>query len=73
MCHPRIAKSPHPIAFFTGRGHPLKGRKEPKSRDGKLSCVSCHNPHSSDYPRLFKYPANKAYELCKYCHEFTKK
>jgi predicted CXXCH cytochrome family protein len=29
-------------------------------------CVGCHNPHSSDLPKLHK---RKAQDLCLYCHE----
>ena len=51
-----------------------KGAKERKpvmdpKREGKLfSCASCHNPHSSDSIRLFRYPAKSPMELCANCH-----
>jgi predicted CXXCH cytochrome family protein len=67
----------------SGGGHALglprkekerKGAKERKpvmdpKREGKLfTCASCHNPHSSDSPRLFRYPAKSPMELCAHCH-----
>lgn len=69
QCHPRIAKAPHVLGGFTEAGHPLSGRKHEKSSSGELTCASCHTPHSSDYMKLFRYPAEKPMDLCKNCHE----
>ncbi|KKL68971.1 hypothetical protein LCGC14_2119630, partial [marine sediment metagenome] len=30
---------------------------------------SCHNPHSSASPKLFRYKAKINYDLCDYCHK----
>jgi len=83
-CHDGVSKRPHAIAGFSQKGHPIglpkkerKGKKEtlpnvkdPK-REGKLfSCASCHNPHSSDSVKLFRYPANSAMQLCSHCHKY---
>jgi predicted CXXCH cytochrome family protein len=73
MCHPKVGKSPHAAGGYSQVGHPLKGRKDPSSKYGELSCTSCHDPHSSDYMDLFRYPANTAFELCKACHKYGKK
>jgi predicted CXXCH cytochrome family protein len=81
-CHEDVGKRPHAIAGFSPTGHPLglpktdrKGKEVKKKpvmdpkREGKLfTCASCHNPHSSDYPRLFRYQAKSAMELCAHCH-----
>ncbi len=69
-CHPGIAEGPHAITNFFSQGHPLEGRKDPRAKYGELSCVSCHNPHSSDYMRLFRYKAEKVFDLCKNCHQY---
>jgi predicted CXXCH cytochrome family protein len=75
-----VNKKPHAISGFGKSGHPLGGdtpskkkskgpMKDPK-REGKLfSCVSCHNPHSSDSIKLFRYPANSSMALCTHCHK----
>ncbi|MDA8099051.1 MAG: cytochrome c3 family protein [Nitrospiraceae bacterium] len=51
-----------------------EGKKKEKmdpARQGKpFSCTSCHNPHSSDSVRLFRYPARTPMELCKNCHKY---
>jgi predicted CXXCH cytochrome family protein len=67
-CHPGVLKGPHAAGTFSLRGHPLEGRADPKSRYGELSCASCHDPHSSAFPTLFRYPAQTAFELCVNCH-----
>ncbi len=67
-CHPDIAKSLHAIRGFKGAGHPLDGKKDPVRTDKTFSCAGCHNPHSSDSPRLFRYQASTPFALCKYCH-----
>ncbi len=61
-CHADI-RSGHVLA-----GHPLRGRKDPARAGREFSCASCHDPHSSDSMRLFRYPAGTTYNLCKYCH-----
>lgn len=74
-CHEQVGKTPHAIAGFGKTGHPLGGSrkkivKDPK-REGRIfSCASCHNPHSSDAPKLFRYPAKTAMDLCSHCHKF---
>lgn len=42
---------------------------DPARKDKAFSCVSCHNPHSSDFPSLFRYKASTAMELCIACHK----
>lgn len=81
-CHDQVGKRPHAISGFSQAGHPLgqprttkKGKIIPPPADPKrtgkpFSCASCHNPHSSDSPRLFRYPAKAAMELCTNCHQF---
>lgn len=63
-CHADISKKVHIIANY----HPLRGKKDPARKDREFSCSSCHDAHSSDNKRLFRYPADSTYGLCKYCH-----
>jgi predicted CXXCH cytochrome family protein len=50
-------------------------RKQPKelqdpARPGRaFYCGSCHNPHSSSGPRLLRYDAQTAMDLCMHCHK----
>ena len=71
-CHEDVEKKPHTVAGFSGQslGHPLRGRKD-YARPGKIhSCQSCHMPHQSENPYLFRYKGNSAFDLCGYCHKY---
>lgn len=67
QCHQGIAKGPHALA--RGKGHPLKKPKDPVREGKEFTCSSCHNPHSSDSKRLFRYKADSSFGLCRYCHK----
>ena len=82
-CHDAVPKSPHAMAGFGSKGHPLgmpkkerKGKKpteelkDPKREGKPFTCASCHNPHSSDFARLYRYPAKSPMELCSNCHKY---
>ena len=80
-CHDQVKKAPHAIAGFGKAGHPLGGETSSKSKSKKpakdpkragrvFSCASCHNPHSSDDIKLFRYPAKTAMQLCSNCHKY---
>jgi len=68
-CHPKVEKGLHVIQGFAARKHPLKGVPDPKRPGRAFACSGCHNPHSSDSVRLFRYPAERAFDVCKNCHE----
>jgi len=76
-CHPKVRKIPHAVSGFSASGHPIglvknKAKKVPDdpSRPGKkFYCGSCHNPHSSDWMKLFRYKATTSFELCDNCHK----
>ncbi|MFZ0963598.1 MAG: cytochrome c3 family protein [Terriglobia bacterium] len=55
--------SGHPIM-----GHPLTG-KDPRGKDATLSCLSCHNPHSSALPQLMPAGVKSQVDLCSECHK----
>lgn len=83
-CHDEVSKRPHAIAGFSKSGHPVglpkkvrKGKEtkkvivmDPKREGKQFSCASCHNPHSSASPKLFRYDATSAMGLCKNCHPY---
>ncbi len=49
-------------------GHPTRGRPDPVRIGKEISCASCHNPHASDFPRLWAFEAQNPLELCRRCH-----
>lgn len=77
-CHGNIRSVPHVIAGLSSSpGHPigpLKKQKNPRkdpARPGRIFyCGSCHDPHSSDSMKLFRYEAKSSMGLCQYCHKF---
>lgn len=67
-CHGDVIKKPHGIK----RGHRLggDGRLDDPARKGKkFYCGSCHNPHSSDSIRLFRYDVKTPIKICVNCHK----
>lgn len=76
-CHEDVRKSPHAITGFDSPGHPIgllkRGTKEfpddPARPGKKFYCGSCHNPHSSDSPYLFRYKGTMAMDICINCHK----
>lgn len=67
-CHQDKKDGSHIITGFTYQLHPVKGPRDPRREGKEFSCVSCHNPHSSDNPKLF-YEGNTREEMCKRCHK----
>jgi len=72
-CHQRVARKPHVLTSQNG-GHPLgglaRGKKEDPARPNKpYYCGSCHNPHSSDSPTLFRFKAKTSSDICANCHK----
>lgn len=73
-CHGDIKKKPHLVAGFGGAGHPLGDEKRPAPvadplRQGKpFSCVSCHEPHRSDFRRLSRIDPGSGMGMCQKCH-----
>ncbi|MBI5847474.1 MAG: hypothetical protein HZB31_05900 [Nitrospirae bacterium] len=84
-CHPNIAKGPHVVAGARHPLGSLKKPEKPDEkkpgkkikaplmdpvRTGKeFYCGSCHDPHSSDFMRMFRYKSDSPFELCINCHK----
>ena len=64
-----LTSGSHIISGFGNTVHPVKKKKDPKREGRTLSCSSCHNPHSSEWIKLFRYKANSLYDLCMHCHD----
>jgi predicted CXXCH cytochrome family protein len=69
-CHESVFEQPHGAVTRLGssQGHPLSAKRDIRRRGREHSCTSCHDPHSSDWTRLFRYEANQPLEICKHCH-----
>jgi predicted CXXCH cytochrome family protein len=48
--------------------HKIAGGSDPKHRDREFNCISCHDPHGTDNPKLF-YFGSTPQGMCVYCHE----
>jgi predicted CXXCH cytochrome family protein len=76
-CHEDVKNRPHAVAGFTVRGHPIgeairadkKVPDDPARPGKKFYCGSCHNPHSSDSPKLYRYKAKPSFDICIHCHQ----
>lgn len=66
---------PKPVKVKKGKKGDQEGEQKPPetmdpARPGKVFyCGSCHNPHSSDSMKLFRYKAQSAMSLCVHCHK----
>ena len=84
-CHSEIAAKPHATASGHPLGPKKRGKRKPKSdvasgtpdtimdpaRPGRaFYCGSCHEPHSTDSPRLFRFNAQSATSICGNCHKY---
>jgi predicted CXXCH cytochrome family protein len=77
-CHPQAARKNTGLAtrkpsFHVKVNHPLTGKKDPLRTDRKLSCTSCHDPHVSDWMRLFRFDTKTSMEICAFCHKEMEK
>jgi predicted CXXCH cytochrome family protein len=64
-CHKTQASGTHVLAGLRG-SHPIKQGTPDPSRQGRdMGCSSCHNPHGSDFDKLFYQQG-----ICKKCHKY---
>jgi predicted CXXCH cytochrome family protein len=77
QCH-RTIREKH-ISDFHEKKHPLGGKEtaegetalpqSPLKPGTPFYCGTCHNPHSTNTPLLFRFGAQTITELCKHCHK----
>jgi len=62
-CHAEKGSGVHVVS-----GHPTR-LKPDRMRPGKrLSCASCHEPHTANNKNMFTYDVKTREELCRLCH-----
>jgi predicted CXXCH cytochrome family protein len=61
-CHDWLKHSSHPM-----------GEKvvDPRNKNLRLQCLSCHRSHGTEYKHLMPYPTST--DLCTKCHEKFKR
>ncbi len=68
-CHADQGSGVHVVAGVVyGASHPTKNKRDPARSGRRLTCASCHDPHSSENEHLFAYGVNSRAELCTICH-----
>jgi predicted CXXCH cytochrome family protein len=75
QCHKDVPHGRH----ISSPQHQKEGQEQEKeeevepqdpARPGKpFYCGSCHDPHSTDSPLLFRFNARSMSELCRHCHK----
>jgi len=66
-CHVGYDDGVHVIRGVTGNGHPIGTKPHPLQADRMVDCASCHNPHGSDKPSMWRF-ADQRMQLCVECH-----
>lgn len=51
------------------KGHPTHNRPDPLRKGKELTCASCHDPHTSNYPHLWAFEVQTTIDLCQKCHK----
>lgn len=68
-CHERGGFRVHAVVGVDlGGSHPLSGGADPARKGERFTCVSCHEPHASDTPFLWRFGAQETFDLCGKCH-----
>ncbi len=68
-CHEEKKTEVHVIrGFVRNVSHPTGRYRDPSRPGRRLTCVSCHSPHSADTPDMLKFGARNKFDLCGVCH-----
>jgi predicted CXXCH cytochrome family protein len=68
-CHDEKATERHVLTGLKkNASHPTKAKRDPARRGKRLTCVSCHGPHSAESRYLFAFSVKERFELCGFCH-----
>ncbi|MGB7583635.1 MAG: cytochrome c3 family protein [Terriglobales bacterium] len=66
---PKIAPNPTDTVGHPFFRHPMGGIPDPLNSGQKMSCLSCHEPHSSKQDQLIKIAKTNNGDICGACHE----
>ena len=66
-CHVKQSDGKHAFTGFDGKPHVVEGKEDPSRPGSEMSCSSCHDPHVSTSPKLWREGTTKM-ELCGRCH-----
>jgi predicted CXXCH cytochrome family protein len=64
-CHKAEETGRHVVSLQRGRIHPVGRVPEPRNPKKLISCTTCHDPHSSNFSKLFQKK-----KMCHYCHRY---
>lgn len=68
-CHEDKGSGEHVVKGYLDRkSHPTHGKPDPLREGRELTCASCHNPHASDSPKLWRLKVETGFALCMECH-----
>jgi len=67
-CHEDKATGAHVISGFYGKGHPVRGVRNPLNPEQEFTCAGCHNPHAGLNRDLLRHDREKMTEYCILCH-----
>jgi predicted CXXCH cytochrome family protein len=68
-CHDEKITERHVIVSQKNdAGHPTKNKRDPARRGKRMTCVSCHAPHSAESRYLYAFGAKERFALCGFCH-----
>lgn len=65
-CHTKEARQ-LPEGHIVAK-HPVAGPKDPLNEDKPFTCISCHNPHASNIPKLIRH--EQSGPICAVCHPY---
>lgn len=68
-CHNDKASGVHVIAGFYGKGHPVRGVRDPFVQGKEFTCAGCHNPHAGDSQNLLHVENTNMTTYCTSCHD----
>ncbi len=71
QCHPDTPHGRHVGSFQQPGGDQAAEPQDPARKGKPFYCGSCHNPHSTDSPLLFRFNARSVTELCVNCHKMN--